>query len=79
MKNSSSDTTVNPSPSSTNTIDISAILRALLSKQNHHIPTIETNVTNNTENATCSPTSPSSLPPVNTSQIQSDSSTTAAS
>ncbi|CAF3552866.1 unnamed protein product [Rotaria sordida] len=80
MKNSSSDSSINPSTSSTNTIDFSAILRALLAKQGHRITTTTTekNVNNNTENTLYS-SSPSSLQPVMNSQLQSDSSSTAAS
>jgi len=40
-KASSSDSSINPPTSTTNTIDFSAILRALLAKQNHQITTIE--------------------------------------
>ncbi|CAF2892560.1 unnamed protein product [Rotaria sp. Silwood2] len=89
MKSSSSDSSINFSTSSTNAIDFSAILRALLAKQGHHITTttIEKNVNNNnttnnnnTENTLCSSSSsPSSLQPVINSQLQSDSSSTAAS
>lgn len=81
LKNSSTDSTVNPSQPSTNTIDISAILRALLAKQNHHISSVEKTVINNSEDATCSSTlsSSSSLTSMNTSQMQPDPSSTAAS
>jgi len=71
-KNSPSDSSINPSTSSTNTIDFSAILRALLAKQNHHISTIEKQVNDNTENT---PSLPSSTQSIITSQLQSDSST----
>ncbi|CAM4743737.1 unnamed protein product [Rotaria magnacalcarata] len=77
MKNSSSDSSINPSTSSTNTIDLSTILRALLAKQGHHITTsIEKNSNNNnTENSLCSSSSMQSVP---NSQLQSDSPSTTA-
>jgi hypothetical protein len=85
MKNSSSDSSVNPSTSSTNTIDFSAILRALLAKQSRHITTVEKKVNDSTEHTPPSSDSPlssssppPSLQPLITSQLQSDSSTTAA-
>jgi hypothetical protein len=84
MKNSSSDSSVNPSTSSTNTIDFSAILRALLAKQSHHITTVEKKVNDSTEHtlpssiSPLSSTPPPSLQPLITSQLQSDSSSTTA-
>ncbi|CAF4469601.1 unnamed protein product, partial [Adineta steineri] len=66
-KNSSTNSSINPSTSSTNSIDFSAILRALLAKQGQHITTVEKNVDHNTENTLSSSQS------VITSQIQSDS------
>ena len=74
IKTSSSD------PSSTlssNTIDFSAIFRALLAKQGHHMRTFEKNVNGNTENNLSSSTS--TLQSVLTSQLQPDSSSTATS
>jgi len=82
-KNSPSDSSMNSSTTSTNTIDFSAILRALLAKQGHHITTVEKKVNDNTDNTLSSTTSCSSptpsLQPVSISQLQSDSSSTAAS
>ncbi|CAF0760190.1 unnamed protein product [Adineta steineri] len=66
-KNSSTNSSITPSTSSTNSIDFSAILRALLAKQGQHITTVEKNVDHNTENTLSSSQS------VITSQIQSDS------
>jgi hypothetical protein len=77
-KNSPSDSSINPSTSSTNTIDFSAILRALLAKQGHHITSVEKKVNDNTENTLSPPSSSSPSQPVITSQLQSDSSSTAA-
>jgi hypothetical protein len=76
-KNSPSNSSINPSTSTTTTIDFSAILRALLAKQGQHITSVEKKIDNNTEN-TLSSTSPTSSQPVITSQLQSDSSSTAA-
>jgi hypothetical protein len=80
-KTSPSDSSINPSVSSTNTIDFSAILRALLAKQGHHVTTVEKKLNDNPENSLSSVSSsspPLSLQPVITSQLQSDSSSTAA-
>ena len=75
MKNSSvNSSSSNSSTSSPNSIDLSAILRALLAKQNQHNIAVENKVTNITEN---SPVPPSSTPPpLITSQLPSESSST---
>jgi hypothetical protein len=73
-KNSPSDSSINPSTSAKNTIDFSAILRALLAKQGQHITTVEKKVDDNTENTLSS----SSTHPIIPSQLQPDSSSTAA-
>ena len=86
MKNSSSNSPVNPSTTSTSTIDFSAILRALLAKQGR-ITTVEKKVDDTTEHtlptsatslSSTSSSPPPTLQPLINSQLQSDSSSTTA-
>ena len=85
-KNSSVDSSINPSTSSPNSIDLSAILRALLAKQGQRSAPAETHVNDTIDNppppssaAAATPLpSPSPPPPSITSQLLSDSSSTTA-